>query len=503
MTIQHLISCLLLGLFLSSCTSDRPDPASNHDINGDATQADVTDVGHADRSADIATLDSGRDSGDDSAIDTAQDLDPDAFSPPINPLNFDALRAALEGEDLAEIDRLMTYYDMPVCAEAACLVVTQVDLDSIAIAGDFTEWEKGATLTVTGPWHWIILDVTPQPWIEYKFIDVDDNWIMDPFNLYLRLGLHGPNSAIFAETVGRLTAISEVYSPELDNTRSVLIYLPAAYFEEPERDFPIFYLQDGANVFTRADHPGRSWEVDQTADRLFSTGAAEPAILAGITTSARMDEYTWTTLQEGGYDVDPKLLSYSEFLVHTLMPLVSGTYRTDGRAFVGGASLGGSSSLWITWQFAEKFVGAACMSSSFWVGHSRGIGLQQMIMENSRQRTPDDLRIYLDSGDTGGGNSRTYSQDGWVLTDWGRNALIAQGWDNQAIWDTDTDLSTPPENLPPSTPPDDVPQLVWETGMDLPDANLVSLVGQGHGHNEAAWRARFGEALRFLLPPTE
>lgn len=124
------------------------------------------------------------------------------------------------------------------------------------------------------------------------------------------------------------------------------------------------------------------------------------------------------------------------------------------------------------------------------------------------------LRIYLDSGDSGyapgGGDLPPYAQDGRAYTDWTRNALIRMGWPNRPEWDTDSDLSTAPADLPLSTVPGMVPVLPWsETPPPgygdwreylRPNLSLLHLVGLGHLHNEADWERRFPAVLRFLFP---
>ena len=48
--------------------------------------------------------------------------------------------------------------------------------------------------------------------------------------------------------VGTLLVHPDFYSPELDNVRDVLIYLPPSYFAS-ERRYPVIYMQDAQNLF--------------------------------------------------------------------------------------------------------------------------------------------------------------------------------------------------------------------------------------------------------------
>ena len=48
--------------------------------------------------------------------------------------------------------------------------------------------------------------------------------------------------------VGTLLVQPDFYSPELDNQRDVLVYLPPSYGSS-DRRYPVLYMQDGQNLF--------------------------------------------------------------------------------------------------------------------------------------------------------------------------------------------------------------------------------------------------------------
>ena len=55
----------------------------------------------------------------------------------------------------------------------------------------------------------------------------------------------------------------------LGNRRDILVYLPPGYRRFSRRRYPVFYLQDGQNVFDAAtSFAGVEWGVDETAERL-------------------------------------------------------------------------------------------------------------------------------------------------------------------------------------------------------------------------------------------
>ena len=62
------------------------------------------------------------------------------------------------------------------------------------------------------------------------------------------------------------------------------MYLPRQYPIEPDRRFPVLYVQDGQNVFdgATATVAGQEWQLDETAERLIVEGRIEPLIVVAI-----------------------------------------------------------------------------------------------------------------------------------------------------------------------------------------------------------------------------
>src|SRR5436190_194515 len=80
--------------------------------------------------------------------------------------------------------------------------------------------------------------------------------------------------------VGTLLVHPDFYSPELDNVRDVLIYLPPSYFSS-ERRYPVLYMQDAQNLFDAgASFGGVEWQVDETMEMLADEGLE--AIVVGL-----------------------------------------------------------------------------------------------------------------------------------------------------------------------------------------------------------------------------
>ncbi|MBI1258970.1 MAG: esterase, partial [Chloroflexi bacterium] len=71
---------------------------------------------------------------------------------------------------------------------------------------------------------------------------------------------------------GTLLVWSDFYSPQLDNQRDVLVYLPPSYANS-ERRYPVLYMQDGQNLFdSGVSFAGVEWGVDETMEKLAGEG---------------------------------------------------------------------------------------------------------------------------------------------------------------------------------------------------------------------------------------
>jgi predicted alpha/beta superfamily hydrolase len=147
---------------------------------------------------------------------------------------------------------------------------------------------------------------------------------------------------------------------------------------------------------------------------------------------------------------------YLTLLVDELMPEVNRSFRTlTGPAHTAlvGSSLGGLVSLWIGLRRADVFGAVGAMSpSTWWDG-------RMILREVPAARGARMLRVWVDSGDSG--PSRDGVDDTRRLAD----ALRAAGYRD--------------------------------------GESLRHVVQPGAAHNEAAWRSRLPEALRFLLGPRE
>ncbi len=240
-------------------------------------------------------------------------------------------------------------------------------------------------------------------------------------------------------------------------SRTVFVYLPPQYEREPNRRFPVFYLQDGQNLFDpRTSYiAGHTWCAHTTADRLTTAGEIAPVILVGVANTGlrRMAEYTPSRDFKLGGGEGP---TYGRMLIDELKPLVDRTYRTlagPRDTAVGGSSLGGLISLYLGFEQPDVFGNIAVLSPSLWWDQRSILALVARDVPIPALRPQ--LRIWLDIGTAEG---TRHVRDTELL----ERRLIQQGW--------------------------------------TPGVDLELMKAEGGFHSEDAWAARFDRVLAFLFP---
>jgi enterochelin esterase-like enzyme len=185
----------------------------------------------------------------------------------------------------------------------------------------------------------------------------------------------------------------------LPDKRDLIVYLPPGYDEQPERAYPVLYMQDGQNLFDpRTSYiPGRTWEVREQADAAIEAGDVEPLIIVGIynTGNRRLAEYTHEPDRRMG---GGEAAQYGLTLTREILPWIATQYRvrTDRESTgLGGSSLGGLVSLYLGLRYATWFGKLAVLSPSVWWNHKSILGYLN-------ERAPeiwDRPRVWLDVGD--------------------------------------------------------------------------------------------------------
>ena len=239
-----------------------------------------------------------------------------------------------------------------------------------------------------------------------------------------------------------------------EEKRDLIVYVPPMYDAQPDRRYPVLFMQDGQNLFDPETSfiKGNYWRLGETADELIVSQQIDPLIMVGIYNTGvhRIDEYT--PLEDkrlGGGQAD----AYGQMLVEELKPFIDHSYRTLPGAEncgMGGSSLGGLVSLYLGLRYTWVFSKLAVMSPSVW-WHSRAI----LRTVAQIQRKPE-LRIWLDVGTREG---RRALPDVRAL----KRDLIRKG---------------------------------WKRGKDL-----GYMEAQDAEHSEWAWAQRVAPMLKFLFPP--
>ena len=281
------------------------------------------------------------------------------------------------------------------------------------------------------------------------------------FCLALLLVLGGSVAAQRTHTLtGDIRLHKDFHSQALNNNRDVIVYLPPGYDRDKRRRYSVFYLHDGQNLFDGATSfiPGQEWRLDETAQTLIVGGRIEPLIIVGIynTGKDRVNEYT--PVEDPNYKAGGKADLYGRLLVEELKPFIDKTYRTKRGAShtgLGGSSLGGLVSIYLTLKYPKVFGRVAVVSPSVWWANNQIVRYVESLPKNPP------LRIWLDIG-----------------TKEGRNADEAQKTVNGARL---------------------LKESLIKKGWRL-EEDLKYFEAQDAEHNERAWAARVEQILEFLFP---
>jgi predicted alpha/beta superfamily hydrolase len=250
----------------------------------------------------------------------------------------------------------------------------------------------------------------------------------------------------FGAPFGKVSILQFFPSPELNNKRSLRVYLPASYVENPAKRYPVLYMQDGQNLFdAKTASFGVEWRIDETVNRLVATGVMDEVIVVGIdNTPDRIPEYTPCCDPKYG---GGKIEAYDAFVVNTVKPYVDRTYRTlpgkDSTAILG-SSLGGLAAYAIAQKHPNVFSKAGAMSGSFWWNEGK-------LMSKPADKVP--VRFYLDAGTRDDGMEDTVRM---------RDAMVGKG---------------------------------YKLGEDL-----MFYSAQGGSHNEKSWAERVEKPLTWFFP---
>jgi len=251
--------------------------------------------------------------------------------------------------------------------------------------------------------------------------------------------------------------LHELRSRVFGNTRTVRVWLPGEYDGWGATLYPVLYLNDGQNLFDPSTaFAGVHWQVGETATRLIDEKKIRPLIIVGIDNTGKNRAREYLPYKSR----DPRVLHvqgtcYPEFLQREVMPLIEERYsvlKGPENTGLGGSSLGGLITLYTEMAAPGIFGRLLIESPSLFVANRR-------ILDECRRFQSWPSRVYLGMGTREVGNGE---KDEKVANDARELAAILR-----------------------------------QAGLD--EKRLKVTIEEGASHTEAAWAARFPEALEFLF----
>lgn len=236
-------------------------------------------------------------------------------------------------------------------------------------------------------------------------------------------------------------------APYLEGNRRIWVYLPSDYNENLNKKYPVFYMQDGQNIFENGGYG--SWSMHKAMQQLESEGFETGIIVAINNSNDRLQEYA--PFAHAKYAPNPKGTEYIDAIVNNIMPWINENYRTltgPENTGIGGSSMGGLISYFGAMKYPDIFGKAAVMSPSFWLCR-------------------DELTNYVENYDGNINNSKMYFICG----------------------DTEGDSDIIP----------DMEAKFNETlAKGLKNANVELEIVEGGKHNEASWASQIARVYKFL-----
>jgi predicted alpha/beta superfamily hydrolase len=246
----------------------------------------------------------------------------------------------------------------------------------------------------------------------------------------------------------------------LGNSRTVIVWLPPGYDDETNRNYPVFYLQDGQNLFDQHTAAfGIEWKADETASRLVLEKKIPPILLVGIYNhkTDRLDEYSFVRDEEqmrGGNGS-----KYCRFLVEELKPFIDRTYRTKRdreNTAIGGSSLGGLIAIEAALNYPDVFGRCAAISPAIWWANSNVLTIAKSHATAARR-----CKFWIDMGTKEG------LREGELTS-----AAVGRA--------------------------EKLAKTLQEDGL-VPETDYHLQIVPGGEHKEADWAARFDQVLIYLF----
>lgn len=272
-------------------------------------------------------------------------------------------------------------------------------------------------------------------------------------------GISAPEASLPAPSDNGELRFHEFQSCTFRNSRLLRVWIPPGYDhpDNQQRQYPVFYLNDGQNLFEAStSFTGVHWQIGESAQRLILEGIVPPMILVGIDNAQkeRMKEY----LPYRSFNppiMRPQGKRYPEFLLNDVMPFIHERYRIargPENTGLGGSSLGGLISLFTVLDRPGIFGKLLLESPSLFISNRR-------------------LLKY----------SRAFRQ-------WPQKTYLAIGTRESGREDRDRQFV---EDLR------ELERIMRRSGVG--EDRLRVRIDEGASHSEGEWAKRFPDALAFLF----
>jgi predicted alpha/beta superfamily hydrolase len=218
----------------------------------------------------------------------------------------------------------------------------------------------------------------------------------------------------------KIKVISESFDiPQLKKKRRVSILLPFDYDTQPQKYYPVLYLQDGQNLFN-PQSPFGNWAIDQKLAILAEKGMNGIIVVAiDHGGNERINEFLPVKHNRLGVSEGKK---YVRFMAKTLKPYIDAHFRALPdriNTAMGGSSLGGLITLYAGLMYPKIFGKLMLFSPSLWVTRNVPFDIIQFFQ-------PIPTKIYVYAGGKEGTTMIPHVKNF-------RDSLKNQGFDSSAV----------------------------------------------------------------------
>jgi predicted alpha/beta superfamily hydrolase len=193
--------------------------------------------------------------------------------------------------------------------------------------------------------------------------------------------------------------------PQLKKKRRVIALLPFDYDKNPQKRYPVIYLQDAQNLFNPRS-PFGNWAIDKKLAVLAERGMGDIIVIAvDHGGSERVNEFLPPLAKQNGGESPrsigkPDGRKYVKFLATSLKAHIDATFRTLPERIhtgIGGSSMGGLISIYAGLMYPSVFGRLMVFSPSLWA-------MQNVQFDTIDFYQPQPTKIYAYAGEKEGSN---------------------------------------------------------------------------------------------------